>query len=444
MPSEPRKALSLESNTRVGLADPLTAFTFLLQAFNFPALRWQAARHRRNRGLKGCTRDCVVALSRQRAGIHMLAASKSKKGKKSGKKSAPVRVGGRGFASSEPKGDGKLLKDPQYEALYAWLRSSPKTNIGKVAVAEFDGLRGVMALKDIAPGEEIVGIPAKFAVKLGTESRDPVPAAQQLLKIRSAECEPAYELDEDEIADGVTPLPSSPRAVYWATLPQPDSPDVCTPDFFTEKELEMLQWPPLLEDISTRYTQVRRALGMDASSSDASPSSLGNAGLPHELLWAVWVMLSRALTCQGPAELGTFSGSVAYYKLLIPFIDMFNHKGGCKHYLTGRTDGMLRVVAGAPIKAGEQVFILYGDEDTSNQEFLAHYGFFDPSASAAAADSFLIRQHQASVSALRATTAEEDAALLAAKPPPPYREQLALKLRLALKRIAAKQGLLPD
>ena len=46
------------------------------------------------------------------------------------------------------------------------------------------------------------------------------------------------------------------------------------------------------------------------------------------------------------------------------------------------------------------------------------------------------------VPALGHSTVADDEALLAATPPPPYQEQLALKLRLALKRAAAREGLL--
>ena len=34
---------------------------------------------------------------------------------------------------------------------------------------------------------------------------------------------------------------------------------------------------------------------------------------------------------------------------------MFNHRRSSKHYLTGRTDGELRVVAGERVRVGEQV-----------------------------------------------------------------------------------------
>ena len=119
----------------------------------------------------------------------------------------------------------------------------------------------------------------------------------------------------------------------------------------------------------------------------------------------------------------------------------FNHRAGTKHYLTGRTDGMLKVKAGEPVKAGEQIFIMYGTETTSNAEFVAHYGFHDPSGVAAAADRALVRQYAEALPALGFTTPEEDEALLAAEPPPPYQEQLALRLRLSLKRAAAQEGL---
>ena len=57
-------------------------------------------------------------------------------------------------------------------------------------------------------------------------------------------------------------------------------------------------------------------------------------------------VLSRVLTVAGPDGRG--------HKLLIPFLDLFNHARGAAHLLTGRSDGLLRVVAGAPIAEGEQ------------------------------------------------------------------------------------------
>ena len=174
-------------------------------------------------------------------------------------------------------------------------------------------------------------------------------------------------------------------------------------------------------------------------------SALGSSGAAGDgtrlLSWATWAVLSRVLTVQGPAPLGGLGGGApAGRKLLIPFIDMFNHKAGTKHYLTGRTDGMLKVVAGQRVRAGEQIFIKYGTDATANDEFVAHYGFHDPSATDA--DRALVAAFPEALPALAATTASDDEALLAAEPPPPYTEQLAIRLRLSLKRAAVAEGLL--
>merc|ERR1712138_300439 len=101
-----------------------------------------------------------------------------------------------------------------------------------------------------------------------------------------------------------------------------------------------------------------------APNDGTAQSELSAAGGAMRLLrWAVWAVQSRVLTVQGPPDA---SGRAGGRKLLIPFIDMFNHRAGTKHYLTGRTDGMLKVKAGANVKAGEQIFIMYGTEATSN------------------------------------------------------------------------------
>ena len=393
------------------------------------------------RGLLICAGLCSLAASwappmgqtpgraQCRSAVSMLAKTKRKQGKK---RPVPNKIGAKGFGAG-PAGGGKLLDEAQYGALYAWLGTSALTNLRKVAVADFDGLRGVMALQDIGKGEEIVAIPATFAVDLGADGADAINAAQRLLATREAEVAPAYEPEEDEEEEV---MPSSPRAAYWATLPPPDSPDLCTPAFFEEEELAMLQWPPLVAETRQRAKQIGNAIG-EGAVAESEPSAT------RWLEWAAWAVLSRVLTVQGPPSGGGLGGAPVGRKLLIPFIDMFNHRAGTKHYLTGRTDGMLKVVAGAPVKAGEQIFILYGVESTSNMEFVSHYGFHDPSATAATADRALVRARRDELSELLSTSEAEDEAALAATPPPPYQHQLALRLRLSLKRAAAAEGLLP-
>jgi len=200
----------------------------------------------------------------------------------------------------------------------------------------------------------------------------------------------------------------------------------------------MLQWPPLVVESRKRSAQLRNALGAMAPTNDTPNDVLSAAGgTLRELRWAVWTILSRVLTVVDPVD-------PAGHKLLIPFIDMFNHRGGTKHYLTGRTDGMLRVVAGAAVRAGEQIFIRYGTPQTSNAELVAHYGFVDPKAEEA--DRALVRSQPAMLPALQHTTLAEDEATLQRllDDDAPYQEQLALNLRMALKRAAIKEALLEE
>jgi len=385
--------------------------------------------------------------AQSRSAVSMLAKTK----RKQLKRGPPNKIDAKGFGARPAMG-GRLLEEAQYGALYAWLGTSPLTNLRKVAVADFDGLRGVMAMQDIGKGEEIVAIPATFAVDLGADGADAINAAQRLLATRAAELAPAYEPDEDELDQTEDVMPSSPRAAYWATLPPPDSADLCTPAFFKEEELAMLQWPPLVAETRQRAKQIRNAIGGDEGDEGGGQGGVAESGAESEaelsetrwLEWATWAVLSRVLTVQGPPNGGGLGGGAPVgRKLLIPFIDMFNHRAGTKHYLTGRTDGMLKVVAGAPVRAGEQIFILYGVDSTSNQEFVSHYGFHDPSATAATADRALVRARRDELGELSSTSEAEDEAALAATPPPPYHHQLALRLRLSLKRAAAAEGLLP-
>ena len=204
---------------------------------------------------------CPPALMPHRCGRHGATLMKQTTRKKSKPKAArPTKISTKGFgARPTGAGSGKVLEDPEYESLYEWLRSSPLTNLRKVGVGDFGGLRGVMALQDIGTGEEIVSIPAEFAVDLGVESADPLIAARRLVA----------ELHGDEEGE---------YAPYWAVLPPPDSPDLCTPDFFSEKELQMMQWPPLVVETRQRSAQLRKVLGAAAPSGD-TPNSLMSSSI---------------------------------------------------------------------------------------------------------------------------------------------------------------------
>lgn len=271
-------------------------------------------------------------------------------GKNKGKKIVE-KISLKGFGSTiVKKGDsGELLRDSRTEDLFLWL-SQKGADLKRIALADFGGLRGVMALQDIAKGQNIIEIPSQLALDLGEEGSDPTRPALELLKVWS---------------EG----PSSRWWPYLESLPQPGCPDLSTTDFFTNDELEMLQWPPLVEETKRRigtceslYTNVIKTQ-MEMGTFHSSSISL------DDLKWATFIVVSRVLTVQR-------KDGVSAAKLLIPGIDMFNHDASSPHILTGiaAPGRTLKIVAAKNIKAGSQVTIAYSGGRPRSDRFLSDYG----------------------------------------------------------------------
>jgi hypothetical protein len=112
----------------------------------------------------------------------MLAAKKPKKGASSAKIS--IKGFGSAPASSGNKTseEGVLLRDPVTQGLYTWLEAAG-VDLRSIALADFAGLRGVMALKDIKKGQSIIEIPSRAAIDLGDESSVCILALVHLVKL---------------------------------------------------------------------------------------------------------------------------------------------------------------------------------------------------------------------------------------------------------------------
>jgi SET domain len=322
-------------------------------------------------------------------------------------------------------------------------RHGAGANLQRTALAtssDDGGLRGVVATKDIAKGEDIISIPYELAVNLGRQGDDPtLPAVQLLREYLHARQQPQQEPALSE---------AQQRRPYYEMLPALGSSNdyLTSTDFFTEGALRELQSPLIVEETLARRDRVQRRLAeeMDASENAATAITL------EQLQWAVWIVTSRVLTVQGetPNE---------QYRLLIPYLDMCNHDRTSPHVLTGRAapHGALRVVAGKNVKAGEFVNICYGGGAAGNDRFVQDYGFLD---SAPEAYRIVARQLTGKVrvpvegssggkflppadceralGALGATTIEQDEAELARS------DELSLDVRTALRyRIGVKKAL---
>ncbi|CAM9481558.1 unnamed protein product [Phaeothamnion confervicola] len=341
----------------------------------------------------------------------LIMAAKKQKAKGAASKKLSVK----GFGSKPASAAGTLLRDAETMALAKWLETNG-ADMRRVAVADFNGLRGVMALQDIPKGDAIIRVPSGAAVYLGDEGPGPEMLAMQLLKLRSD--------------------PDSRWSPYFASLPAPGGPDLTTTDFFTEDELDMLQFPPVADETRRRLARCRSLYDDVVLPQVEIGSAFHNAKLSLEdLKWALFVVVSRVLSVLRMDD-------VTYSKLLIPGIDLFNHRAGAPHILRGRLapGSTLEIVAGEYVKAGEEITIEYMGGGARSDRMVQDYGFLDPAVD----DVGWLRQMPAGAAAsaaaqdaLRQTSLEEDEALLAAGGLPP-RAKLAVEFRMLLKRAVAK------
>jgi SET domain len=380
----------------------------------------------------------------------LFAAKKTNTSNKKSKKSASS-AGVKGFGSTRSmsllSSSFQMDRSETTRQFYECLdRHGAGANLQRTALAtssDDGGLRGVVATKDIAKGDDIISIPYELAVNLGRQGDDPtLPALHLLREYLQARQQPQQQQQPEESASE-----AQRRRPYYEMLPALGSSDdyLTSTDFFTEEALRALQSPLIVEETLARRDRVQRRLAEEMDASDSA-----KAITLEQLQWAVWIVTSRVLTVQGET-------TNEQYRLLIPYLDMCNHDRTSPHVLTGRAapDGVLRVVAGKSVKAGEFVNICYGGGAAGNDRFVQDYGFLD---SAPEAYRIVARQLTGKVrvpaegsmggkflppadceralEALGATTIEQDEAELARI------DQLSLDVRTALRyRIGVKKAL---
>jgi len=385
---------------------------------------------------------------------------KKKSGAGSGGGGGSVAAGIKGFGtmgisttSSSSSGNKKFETDrsAQARAFYDSLEQQGAGDNFKrcalgyfpLATSDVSLLRGVVALRDLKKGETIVRIPYEVAVNLGQEGTDPTLPALEILK------------DYCRVlggGDGIHDNNSHRKAYYTMLPPFRGDDSLGSTDFFSQQALDALQAPLVVKETLHRRERSIRRFEQDIATDDNFPSWIDGTPVTEEhLQWAVWLITSRVLTVQGDAEEGKS------YRLLIPFLDMCNHDRTSPHVLTGRAvpGGELKVVAGANIKAGEQVNICYGGGVAGNDRFIQDYGFLDASKQAyelvaqqllgkrrllegaSAGKTITEVDREATLKALRSTTMAEDAKLLETTTDITLRT--AIEFRLAVKQALSKQ-----
>ena len=372
--------------------------------------------------------------------------------KKKTKKSSGGGGGLKGFGAGPSKSKGGVETDRSKPArdFYDFLeQGGAGDNLSRCGLGYFPldddiKLRGIVALKDIKQGDNLIRIPYELAVNLGPEGTDTSLPAVTLLRDY---CEVMGPSNQEKSKD--------PKYAYYSMLP-PFRGDDClgSTDFFSQEALDALQAPLVVEETLLRQKLSQARFDRDiADESSSFPSWIDGSPVTEEhLRWAVWLITSRVLTVQGDADEGKS------YRLLIPFLDMCNHDRASSHVLTGRAvpGGELKVVAGSPVKEGSAINICYGGGQAGNDRFIQDYGFLDTSENnraftmvaqqimgkrrlmeGAGSGRFMSApDKELNLKALRSTSIEEDEQLLAASTQPDLRA--AYQYRLGVKKALSK------
>ncbi|KAI2499456.1 hypothetical protein MHU86_15040 [Fragilaria crotonensis] len=246
------------------------------------------------------------------------------------KKSAASIAGVKGFGGMSTPSSGKDVNmDRSKDALafYDFLeKNGAGDNLKRAALGYFplpDGtqLRGVVALRDMKKGDVMIRIPYEIAINLGLEGEDPTMPGLSLLK---QYCNAMNGVDEP---NGVDHTP------YYRMLPEYKGSDCLgSTDFFSDEALEALQAPMVVTETLKRRERTKK--GFESIEGPATTWIDGEPMTEQHLRWAVWL-------------------------------------------ITSLPGGELKVVAGAPVQAGEQINICYGGGVAGNDRFLQDYGFLD-------------------------------------------------------------------
>ncbi|CAB9514494.1 expressed unknown protein [Seminavis robusta] len=426
---------------------PVLSLVLLVAASG--TLAFSASLH--NRFAVGGIHTSSSSTTTRRSTTSLWAKAAKKKKTKTKNKSAAAPAGIKGFggastttAASSSSSNVATDRSKPALAFYDYMEEQQHGaggNLKRAALGYFGSLRGVVAMRDLKKGDAIIDIPYEMAINLGQEGGDPTLPALELLKDY---CQQQQQQQPDNN--------NNPRKAYYDMLPPFRGDDsLGSTDFFSDAALEALQSPTVVDETLKRRQRCQMRFDQDID--ESFPRWIDGTPVTSEhLQWAVWLITSRVLTVQGDSSEGKS------YRLLIPFLDMCNHDRSSPHILSGRAvpGGSLKVVAGAPVKAGEQINIAYGGGVAGNDRFLQDYGFLDSDAKAndivalqllgkrrilegAGAGRIMAEaDREAALKLLRSTTMDQDRVLLEeAKEDPGLRS--AIQFRLGVKQALSKQ-----
>lgn len=296
------------------------------------------------------------------------------------RKSKAKAASGQGFGSSQTT---TYIHTPdtgeETQRLVKFLTTQKAKGLNDIDIG-FDketGRRGLFATKKFKKNEKFCRIPSDCALALGDPSKNgedaPTPAH------RGANLLEMYMKNEQA---------KNTWSPYFDTLPTKDSKTFDrTPDFFVDDELELLEFPRVINRAKQRKKEIEEV---------AAERNLS----VEELQFATWLTTSRQFRLYLPTpesekddimpeedekgQIISKGGEKKALHVLVPFIDIANHNSdqpNCKLTIIDpeKDDAWFALEATRPIAAGKELVIAYGNGLESSVELLMNYGFVPPS-----------------------------------------------------------------
>jgi hypothetical protein len=310
-------------------------------------------------------------------------------------------------------------------ALIDFLLSFPSEGMGpesgtQVGTCSQTGIRGIYATRAFSKGDILCKVPSDLALALSDPKGDDVPtvahAGRNFLTMYVHQAQN-----------------SQTWAPYLTSLPTREAQFGPTPDFFNSEELELLEFPRLINMAEQRKRDI------EAVAAETEGMSV------EDLQFATWLVTSRSFNIQisesdvGETVFDEEGRAIAKTKIktlcvMVPYLDLVNHHSNQAnaevHIIDPELDdAWFALRATRPIDAGKEITICYGSGADSSVELFSNYGFVPKENKI---DAYMLRK--GGEDCLKAdqwsTTLEEDTFMLAELEDGPLRTILEFRARM--------------
>ena len=226
------------------------------------------------------------------------------------------------------------------------------------------GIRGMYANKSFRKGDIVCKIPSDVALAL----TDPSSATDEADGVANGAMNFIQWYASNEEA-------KQTWKAYLDTLPTKDMHFDPTPDFYSEEEIQALEFPKAITDATERKHQI------------ADLAEISGVVSFDELQFATWIVASRSFAIKITVDDGKLvrEGAVSTrekaIRVLLPYLDMINHSSdnaNAELHLIDpeKDDAWFAIRATRPIKKGKEITISYGASGVETSlGLLSNYGF---------------------------------------------------------------------